>query len=117
MTKFAIIGGRDFDDFEYMKSILDPMKPTMIISGGATGADALAYEYARQRGITFVCHPPSEEDKKNLGYAAACKRRSLRIVESAEIIIAFPTHSSRGTWHAIGLAKKLKKLYAIFKKE
>ena len=40
--KVAVVGGRDFNDYEKMKKILDEIGPDVIVSGGANGADKLA---------------------------------------------------------------------------
>ena len=113
----AVVGGRKFDNYAIMKTILDKLEPTKIVSGGANGADTLAYEYARKRGITFVCHPPLEDEKKSMGFARAAYRRNLKIVEHAELLVAFPDKESKGTWHSIRLAEKLNKPILIWHNE
>ena len=112
--KVAIVGSRDYDNYFEFKTYIDEFRKhiqiDMIISGGAIGVDSMAYQYAVENGITFVCHPPKPED----GYPAKFFRRNLRIVEQAECIIAFPRGKSTGTRHSIKLAEKLhKKLYVI----
>ena len=108
--KLAIVGSRNMKSYILLKAVIDNLDfiPTMIISGCANGADDLAYQYAKEKGITFVGYPPSADDKKQYGFARACRRRNLRIVETAEFVVAFPSKSSKGTWHTVGLAKKLK---------
>lgn len=106
--KVAIVGSRNYHNYEVIKSIVNQFKKEneidMIISGGANGVDALAYQYAIEYGITFVCHPPKPEDGYN-----KFTRRNLRIVTHAEYVIAFPMGVSKGTRHSISLAKKLSK--------
>ncbi len=108
--KVAIVGSRDWNDYakfrQYMNSFSKHIAIDMVISGGAAGVDSMAYHYAVENGITFVCHPPKPED----GYPAKFFRRNLRIVEQAECVIAFPKGKSTGTRHSIRLAEKLKKL-------
>ena len=104
--KIAVVGGRKFDNAALMKQILDQHLPTQIISGGANGADTLAYHYARQRGITFICHPPLESEKHKMGFVRAAKRRNFRVIVEAELLVAFPDRQSKGTWHTINLAKR-----------
>lgn len=107
--KIGISGGRDFLDYKKFSALMDEFRNhleiDMIISGGAKGTDEMAYRYSIQKGITFVCHPPKPED----GYPARFFRRNLRIVEQCETLLAFPTKNSKGTYHAISLAKKLNK--------
>lgn len=105
----AVVGSRYFKNYELMRTILNKIdemqKIDMIVSGGASGADRLAYEYAVSRGITFVCHPPKPED----GYPRKFFRRNIRIANHCEKMIAFPTKSSKGTWHALNSAVKMGK--------
>ena len=49
--KLAVIGSRDFDDYEFLKKILVYHPCTQIISGGARGADSLAKKYAKEFNI------------------------------------------------------------------
>jgi hypothetical protein len=109
IMKLAIVGSRDFNNYDVVKAIINSFRKKnqvdMIVSGGALGVDTLAYRYAVEYGITFVCHPPKPED----GYPAKFFRRNLRIVEQSEYVIAFPKGKSTGTRHSISLAKRLKK--------
>ncbi len=112
--KVAIVGSREYNNYTEFKQYLDAFRNhiqiDMIISGGAKGVDKMAYDYAVESGITFVCHPPKPED----GFPRAYFRRNLRIVEQADCVIAFPKGKSAGTRHSIGLANKLKKeLYVV----
>jgi|SRR5688572_7736825 len=112
--KIGIVGSRYFTDYDAFRVILkyyrNKFEFDMIVSGGATGVDELAYKYAVQCGITFVCHPP----KLSEGIPTAYHRRNLKIVGMSEIIIAFPLGESRGTRHTISLAKRLnKELYIV----
>lgn len=109
MCKVAIVGSREYTNYQTFKIIIDVLRKSiqmdMIISGGALGVDSMAYRYAVENGITFVCHPPKPED----GYPAKFFRRNLRIVEQAEFVIAFPMGKSSGTRHSISLAERLHK--------
>ena len=112
--KVAIVGSRQYNDYQSFKNYMNGFKKAiqidMIISGGANGVDSMAYKYAIEYGITFVCHPPKPEE----GFPQAFFRRNLRIVEQSECVIAFPKGKSAGTRHSISLAKKLnKKLFVI----
>lgn len=107
--KVGIVGSREYDDFKTFKIIIDNLRRSiqmdMIISGGARGVDTMAYQYSVQAGITFVCYPPVPSD----GFPKAFFRRNLRIVETSELLIAFPMGKSTGTRHSISLAKRLGK--------
>lgn len=112
--KVAIVGSREYNNYSEFKSYIDKFREhiqiDMIISGGAIGVDSMAYRYAVENGITFVCHPPKPEE----GFPRAYFRRNLRIIEMSECVIAFPKGKSSGTRHSISLAKRLnKELYII----
>jgi predicted Rossmann fold nucleotide-binding protein DprA/Smf involved in DNA uptake len=49
--KVAVIGGRDFKDYELVKKTLSKLTITVIVSGGALGADLLAERYADENNI------------------------------------------------------------------
>lgn len=40
--KIAVVGGRDFNNYNALCLALVEFKPSMIVSGGVNGADALA---------------------------------------------------------------------------
>lgn len=108
--KLAIIGGRDFLDYELLKSVVDKVKTpiTLIVSGGANGADRLAERYARERGIPTKIFP-AEWDKydKRAGFL-----RNVDIITEADGVIAFWDGESRGTKSSIEIAEKQgKKVY------
>lgn len=106
--KVGIVGSRNWNDYETFKNHCAAYQKIfpfdMIVSGGASGVDAMAYKYAVENGITFVCHPPKPED----GYPKKFFRRNLRIVAQSEIVLAFPMGKSSGTRHSIALCNKLK---------
>ncbi len=105
--KVGVVGSREYNNYPEFKTYLDAFRERidmdMIISGGARGTDYMAYQYAIEKGITFVCHPPRPQD----GFPRAFFRRNLRIVGASETIIAFPKGKSSGTRNTISLAKKL----------
>ena len=112
--KVAIVGGRTFNDYAFMKKTLDAyhQKYTIdwVYSGGARGADSLAEQWCKSEQIPgyTVFLAQWNQDGKRAGY-----RRNLKIVECSEIVIAFPTPSSKGTWHSIKLAKRFSIPYIV----
>ncbi len=104
--KLAVIGSRGFNDFNLLCQKLDILMErkeiTLIISGGAKGADSLAERYAEERGIpTQILKPDWEKFGKSAGF-----RRNADIIDACEVCIAFWDGKSKGTLHSIGLAKK-----------
>lgn len=112
MVKVAIIGSRDFNDYNLLKSILEPVKSKigLIISGGARGADCLGERYANENNIDTLIFIPDWSKGKSAGY-----ERNKQIVEASDIIIAFWDGTSKGTQHSFKLAEKYNKKIKIIK--
>jgi hypothetical protein len=111
MQRLAIVGSRSFDDYALLRSEVGRHcwnyfgtrdEPREIISGGASGADALAERYAKERGWPFRAFPA---DWKKWGKAAGILR-NRDIVRAADMVIAFWDGISRGTAHTIETAKR-----------
>lgn len=103
--KLAIVGSRDFNDYEFLKKIIDYHSCTQIISGGARGADRLAKRYAAEHGIPIKEFLPDwDTHGKAAGYL-----RNEQIVETCDELVAFWDGESRGTKHSITLAEKASK--------
>lgn len=107
--KVAIVGTRTFTDFQLMRDkvteYIHPSSITEIISGGATGADRLAEKFALCYGIPIqIFHPDWNTHGKVAGVL-----RNKKIVDKADLIIAFWNGSSRGTANTINIARQLKK--------
>ena len=49
--KIAVVGSRSFSDYDLLCKVMSEYEPTLIVSGGAQGADSLAERYAREHGI------------------------------------------------------------------
>ncbi len=104
--KLAVIGSKEFIDYEKLKSTLDKIEDiSQIISGGAPGTDTLAKKYALENNIDFLEFPPDfsryEKDAKHI--------RDKLIVENCDNIIAFYDGKCKGTKYTLNYGKKLKK--------
>jgi hypothetical protein len=115
--KLAVVGSRDFKDYNRMKSILDAKVIDLIISGGAGGADALAKKYAEEENVPYQEFPAKWNDlnhpealvrtnKWGKQYdAKAGFRRNQDIVDAADALIAFWDGDSNGTNDVITKAR------------
>lgn len=105
--KLAIIGGRDFDDYKRLCRVMGKVKTpvTVIVSGGALGADSLGARWADEHGIEKEIYLP---DWSGLGKRAGFVRNQ-QIIDAADSVLAFWDKISKGTAHGIGLAKKQNK--------
>lgn len=109
ISKYRVIiaGCRDFDDYELLKEKCDyflqdeKKEDVVIISGHASGADALGERYAQERGFQLETFPA---DWKAHGRAAG-PIRNARMASAANALIAFWDGKSRGTKNMIETAK------------
>ena len=108
MTVIVIVGSRDFDDYELLKSEMNKIEIKKIITGGTKGADLLAERYAHEHNIPVEVYKP---DWKVGRHAAVL--RSKVIVDNAEAVIAFWNGESYGTLSTINHAKKTDKPVTI----
>jgi hypothetical protein len=109
IVKLTIVGSRDFNDYEYLKSTIEQefenKQIELIISGGANGADKLAERYAAEHNIpTKIVYP----DWKKYGKKAG-PMRNEEIINESDTVLAFWDRQSRGTKSSINLSKRYKK--------
>ena len=104
MFKVIVAGGRDFSDYDLLKSKLDNLlvdrDPVEIVSGTARGADKLGEFYAKRTQLAVALFPANWDlYGKSAGY-----RRNEEMAEYADALVAFWDGKSRGTMHMINLA-------------
>ena len=128
--KIAIVGSRNFDDYNLLKSILKTyqQEATLIISGGAKGADQLAEQWSLEflNELPAVIRPDwkdishtdaiiKEDGKGNKYDALAGLRRNKLIAQQADLIIAFWDGQSKGTKQIILYGQQIGKNVEIIK--
>lgn len=106
MVKVIIAGGRDFNDYELLKSscdkILEDLIDVEIVSGGARGADSLGEKYAIERGLPIkIFKADWAKHGKSSGF-----KRNIEMAEYADMLICFWDGESKGTRHMINTAHK-----------
>ena len=113
----AVVGSRYFSNKKYMYEKLNELVlegvingNTIIISGGAKGADTLAQEWANEMDKPFILFPAEWE---KYGKRAGPIRNS-QIVDQSNTVIAFPSKTSIGTWDTINKARKKNKHVRIY---
>src|SRR5688572_12579073 len=95
MTRALVCGSRDFTDEWLVFLALDAYveereinpKELTIVSGAARGADTLAVEWAKRRGINYEEHPAKWTE---YGRAAGPIRNKEMLDSGVDIVIAFP---------------------------
>jgi hypothetical protein len=102
----AVVGSRSFNNYRMVVNTLDKhlilSKSYRFVSGGACGADRLAERYAKERDIPMVVVKPEwGKYGRSAGYI-----NNTKIVEMADMVIAFWNGTSPGTKHAIKKAEE-----------
>lgn len=98
--KVAVIGSRGLK-VSHLENYL-PQTTTEIVSGGAQGIDTCAREHAIMSGLGIIEFLP---DYGRYGRRAPLLRNE-RIVQYADLVLAFWDGSSRGTKFVIDYCKK-----------
>ena len=105
--KLAIIGSRNITNIDIEKYISSGV--TEIVSGGASGVDSLAKDYAISHNIKYTEFAPDYARYKK---GAPLKRNQL-IAEYSDTCLAFWNGKSKGTKHAIECFNSLNKTIKI----
>lgn len=100
--RVLVCGGRNYANIAEVFYALDLIQPSVVIEGGASGADALARRYAIKRGISLLT---IEADWKKHGKAAGPIRNGLMLTAGKpDLVIAFP--GGKGTENMVSQAEK-----------
>jgi hypothetical protein len=103
--KLAVIGSQTFTDYPLLLAKVKELNPSLIVSGGAKGADKLGERAADELNIPKLIFLP---DWEKYGKAAGFIR-NRDIVANAEVVLAFWDGASKGTKNSLDLARKLNK--------
>lgn len=113
--KIAIVGSRSFSDCAVLESwILSHIAAesiSLVISGGASGADTLAEQFAKKFNIPTMIFLP---DWKKYGRRAGIIR-NVDIIKNCDICFAFWDGQSRGTKNDIELCQRYSKTVYIYR--
>jgi YspA, cpYpsA-related SLOG family len=104
--KVLVCGGRDYGDLMALFRTLDGLHAACsfseVIEGGARGADTMAGQWARARGIELRIFPA---EWQRYGRAAGFERNRRMLVEGRpEMVVAFA--GGAGTRMMVGLARQ-----------
>ncbi|MDL2257905.1 DUF2493 domain-containing protein [Eubacteriales bacterium OttesenSCG-928-K08] len=105
--KVGVVGSRGLN-VDISKYI--PAEASELISGGASGVDTLAEQYARERGLPAKVFLPNTKLLGKHAYFA----RNDQIVDAADMIVAIWDGKSRGTYYTIKRAMELNKPVKIY---
>lgn len=120
--KVAIIGSRSFQNYELLKSKILPYRGsiTEIVSGGASGADTLGENYAKENNIPRKIFPAEWDNfnepckirvnRNGKEYnALAGFNRNQTIIENSDFVVVFWDGKSPGTRDSMSRAHKMRK--------
>ena len=113
MVKRVVIAGcRDYDNYEEAKLYIDFCLSNIrkgydiiIVSGCASGADAIGERYAEENGLKVEKYPA---DWKRYGRSAGPKRNK-QMAEISDYVICFWDGKSKGTKSMIDYARECNK--------
>lgn len=117
LKRVAIVGSRTFEDYTAMERFIrhicetENIIPSVIISGGARGADLLAVRFANEHGIKLMEYKP---EWNKYGKSAGFKR-NVEIIDDCDVCLAFWDGESKGTKHDIDLCKEKGKPCYIYR--
>ena len=101
--KIAIVGSRTVTEIGLDGVI--PKECTEIVSGGASGIDTCARQFAERNGLQYTEFPPDYSRYKR----GAPHVRNKQIVEYADVVYAFWDGKSAGTRSVIAYTRKIRK--------
>ncbi|MBR2343970.1 MAG: hypothetical protein IKA64_06945 [Clostridia bacterium] len=107
--KLLIAGSRGIKNFDLSAHV--PSDTELIITGGATGVDALAEEYADRHKISKLVLLP----RYNLYGKYAPLKRNEEMVDLADYVLVIWDGHSRGSRHTIDYARRKGKALIIVK--
>ena len=110
--KVLVCGGVVFNNEALLAETLDAIlekENTVIVSGGAKGADTLAEKYAADNGIEIKVFP-AEWSKYGRSAGPIRNKKMLDFISGSgnPLVVAFWDGKSRGTKNTIGTARKMK---------
>lgn len=102
----SVSGGRTYNNYNQLCTIMNHYKPwiTHINHGGADGLDKMVESWCKENKIPTTILKPQYQHDHDRG---APLRRNYDIVRDTSFLLAFPTSESKGTWHAVKVAKEL----------
>lgn len=109
--KVAVVGSRGII-VTNLENYL-PIEVDEIISGGAIGVDTSARKYALANGIKLTEFLP---EYKKYGRSAPLKR-NIKIIEHADLVLAFWDGKSTGTRFVIENCKRMNKRVIVYMKQ
>lgn len=103
----AVTGGRGYRDAATVARELDALGPlSLLVHGDASGADRLARDWARRRGVQVQPCPAAWRDRDGVRDLAAGFKRNQAMLDQwrPALVLAFP--GGRGTADMVARARR-----------
>lgn len=111
-TKLAVIGSRIFDDENRVKETLNRIisitEIDTIVSGGASGVDTFAENFATENNLKTIIHKPEKYTDKGMDFPT-----NQNIIDECDAVLAYIKGESKGTRNSVELTKKQGKPFHI----
>ena len=107
MSEIIVTGGRNYNDTDKVFDVLNFIKPTKIIQGGAQGADWIAKNWALKNNVLCVTvHADWDTHGK-----AAGPIRNLKMLTDFPLasVVSFP--GGRGTANCVATALSMSRIF------
>lgn len=93
--RFGIVGSRHYPELTRVADYVGTLPAgSIVVTGSASGVDAEATRVARERGLSVIKVPASFEEARD---ARAAATRNQKLVDQADVLVAFWDGSSTGT--------------------
>lgn len=100
--RVLVCGGRDYNDYMTLSSVLETLDITVLIHGAAKGADSLADFFAKNDNLCVERYPA---DWAKYGKRAGYLRNQQMLDEGKpELVVAFP--GGKGTAMMVKIARE-----------
>lgn len=90
--RVLVCGGRRFNGYELVFRVLDRLQPELVITGGASGADRIAGDWASQRNRPLAIFPAHWSTGRSAG---PIRNEWMLRFGAPDLVLAFP--GGRGT--------------------
>ena len=100
-----VCGGRDYTNRKVVFDALDQWNVELLIHGGATGADALADQWAKEREVNTLRVPAKW--KKIGGKQAGPIRNKEMAAMKPDVLVAFPGGTGTANMIAVATEKRI----------
>jgi UDP-N-acetylmuramoylalanine-D-glutamate ligase len=101
-VRVVVTGGRQYGNAEWLGQMLDSIKIIELAQGGASGADALARQWAEARQIP--CRQFNADWQRFKKVAGPIRNREMLTNFRPDLVIAFP--GGKGTNNCVELARR-----------